>query len=83
MHLIPSSLISNQHSVNCKTSNGKHKLKGALRIGVRMAHLEGDWVRDTVGHAKLLGQAEGGAQISGIEGSSPNNSLVSIQVPAR
>ena len=48
---------------------------------VRRAHLEGDGVCNAISHAKLLGKAEGGAQVGCIEGRSPHYGLISIQMP--
>lgn len=44
--------------------------------------LEGDGVDSAVCHAKLLGQAEGGAQVGSIEGCPSHYGLISVQMPA-
>ena len=43
-------------------------------------HLEGDGVGHAIGHAELA-QAEGGAQVGGVQPGAQHHSLIGVQVP--
>ena len=67
---------------HCSSRCNSNRRSGFHSVIAREGDLESDWVQGTICHAKLLGQAEGGAQVGSIEGSSSHYGLISVQMPA-